>query len=710
MKNIYRFILLVVSINALIANDREPAYYWGAYLGYNYNIHFADFRQLPEIPSCCPRYTNGDGSGFALGGLFEKPINRAVSLSIRLGYSVLNGALIEDEYSIGNTLVIPVNNPNNPIITDISVKHKIDSKLSLIGIEPAVEFKFFRDLYMTAGFKLGYMTNAKVDHFETIIYPDNVVFLDGRRIRNDVYDREIPEKNDFHFFGLFGLGYQFSIGERTFLEPELRYYIPFINISNVNWKPATLQMGLAIKFPIYEERKLPFIEETIFERDTTIIAVLGIKEPQLKLLNESVRYRKDTTEEAIFSFKIIREQYQLQVPKEAKISADFKIVGIAKDGTKQDNPTIIIEEIETEESFPLLPHIFFPLNSSDLKQTGMNLISMDKIHQFDEKNLPWNTLKIYSDLLNIVGFRMQKNKKATLTITGCNNNIGVENNNLQLSKNRAEAVRDYLMQVWGIESNRLKVISRNLPEKPANNTIDDGIQENQRVELSSNDLKILRPVVLKEIVKKSNPPIIQLIPNINSEAELKEWSYEIKQDNQLIRQMNSTEKPTTYLWNVEDEPIPILEKNIEAKLTAVDIYGNKAASQKDINIQQLTIRKKRFEMKDDKKVEKYSLILFDYDKAEVTPIHRTILNEIKEKITPFSTVKIYGFADRTGERQYNKDLAAKRANEVQKILKVNEKNLKMIPIGSDILLYDNDLPQGRGYSRTVQIEIETPIK
>ncbi len=695
---------------SLLSQNKEPSYYWGAYLGYNYNIHFADFRQLPEIPTCCPRYTNGDGSGFAIGGLFEKPVNRAISLSVRLGYSILNGKLIEDEYSIGNTLVIPANDPDRPFITDISVKHEIDSKLSIIGIEPAVEFKFFRDFYMSAGVKLAYLTNSKLDYFETIIYPENVTFLDGRRIRNDVYNRDIPEKNDFLFFGIFGAGYQFAIGEKTYLEPELRYFIPFVNISSVNWKPATLQMGLAIKFPIYEERKLPVIEETIFERDTSIIAVLGLKESVLKLLNESIHYRQNTTDEAIFKYKIIREKYELQIPKEAQISADFKIVGIAKDGTRQNNPTIIIEEIETDESFPLLPHIFYPVNESDLFLTSMNLISNNQIHQFDENNLPWKTLKIYSELLNIVGFRMLKNKKATLTITGCNNNLGLEINNQQLSRDRAESVKNYLEKVWGIESNRLRILARNLPEKLANNNIEDGIQENQRVELSSYDVNILKPVVLKEIIRKSNPPKVEIIPEINAEAGLNKWFLDIKQNWTILRDISSNEKPMIYTWNVEEEPIPLLEKNIEVSLKAIDNFDNTASSQKDVKLQQLTIRKKRFEMKDDKRIEKYSLILFDYDKADITPLHRTVLNEIRQKINPTSIVTITGFADRTGESQYNKELALKRANEVQKILRVNEKNLKIIPIGSDILLYDNGLPQGRGYSRTVQIEIETPIK
>jgi hypothetical protein len=30
-------------------------------------------------------------------------------------------------------------------------------------------------------------------------------------------------------------------------------------------------------------------------------------------------------------------------------------------------------------------------------------------------------------------------------------------------------------------------------------------------------------------------------------------------------------------------------------------------------------------------------------------------------------------------------------------------------VGSDRLIYDNNIPQGRGYCRTVQITIETPV-
>jgi outer membrane protein OmpA-like peptidoglycan-associated protein len=112
----------------------------------------------------------------------------------------------------------------------------------------------------------------------------------------------------------------------------------------------------------------------------------------------------------------------------------------------------------------------------------------------------------------------------------------------------------------------------------------------------------------------------------------------------------------------------------------------------------------------DKRTEKYSLLVFDFDKSTITSSQRKILEKVKERIMPNSMVTISGYTDRTGEVDYNRDLALRRCQEIQKILNVNQTNSIMKPIGSDVLLFDNDTPQGRSYCRTVQITIETPVK
>jgi hypothetical protein len=50
----------------------------------------------------------------------------------------------------------------------------------------------------------------------------------------------------------------------------------------------------------------------------------------------------------------------------------------------------------------------------------------------------------------------------------------------------------------------------------------------------------------------------------------------------------------------------------------------------------------------------------------------------------------------------------KRAISANTIL--NQANSEVLGLGKDILLYNNDIPEGRFYCRTVNITVETPIK
>ena len=220
----------------------------------------------------------------------------------------------------------------------------------------------------------------------------------------------------------------------------------------------------------------------------------------------------------------------------------------------------------------------------------------------------------------------------------------------------------------------------------------------------------MKPVYLKEIQKTSNPPVVNIYPVVNSEAGMKSYDLTIEQNGNVLRNFKGEELTKVFLWNVEDEPLPKFESDIEIKLTAIDALSQKTVANTKISIKQLTIRHKRYELKDDKRIEKFSLILFEYDKADLTPFQQTVLQDIKKRIQPNSKVIISGFTDRIGEKDYNRELAKKRCSETQKILNISSNNLVIRPIGSDELLYNNDTPQGRSYCRTVKIEIETPVK
>jgi outer membrane protein OmpA-like peptidoglycan-associated protein len=130
----------------------------------------------------------------------------------------------------------------------------------------------------------------------------------------------------------------------------------------------------------------------------------------------------------------------------------------------------------------------------------------------------------------------------------------------------------------------------------------------------------------------------------------------------------------------------------------------------DIKIQQITIRHKATHFVDslDYKIERYALCLFDFDSDKFTPLHSNILTEIKKSIQPNSTVYIYGYADRTGDPQHNLDLSRRRSEAVRNNLNIS--NVHLEAVGNERLIYNNDLPEGRAFSRTVRIEIHTPNK
>jgi len=687
----------------------EPNFFIGGYGGGNYNVHNAAFKELPGYPSCCPKFETGDGMGFMLAGLLRYPINEKYSVSLRIGYQTLNGKLEKVE-QIGNT---EIRNATPPYETQDIVKaysnHIVDSKISILAFEPYFNWFFWDKFRLNIGLPIGFQLQSKFSMKEQLTSPDNVVFKDtDSRLRNVYNNQEIPEKQTLQIFAKASLSYALPIGKDKYLVPEVGIAYPFTNIFSGDWKVIPINFGIALEFPIYPVIHKEKIEREEYYRDTIIIAKYGLTESKVTLQKSEIKEKLEEIDNKIITTKQHFENYVKEVPKNARITGDLNIVGIDYQGNRTKDPTLVIEENQVAESFPLLPYVFFKENSADLNQTAMKL---DKnLNNFSMDSLTWETLEIYSNLLNIVATRLNKYPNAKIKITGTNSNTGFEQNNLTLSRERAEVVRKHFINNLGISQNRIETAYQNLPTNPSNPTIPDGIEENQRAEISSNNFEIIAPVELSQIEKTANPPIVEFIPNIQSDLPIKNWTMTISQNEKTIRSYQGTDINQIDNWTVGDTPIPLYESPIEVKMILKDSLNNELTINKKLNISQKTIKKKREEIHNDTIYQRYSLIVFDFDKADLTPSHKKILDEIKRNIKSNSKVSIYGYADRTGTPEYNKDLAARRIEETVKYLQLNPANVSKYPIGSDELIFDNNTPQGRSYSRTVKIIIATPVK
>lgn len=699
--------------------DKPPLYKFGIYGGFNMNFHSSDFTQLPGVPNCCSKFESASGDGISFGGLFDYTLNQNSGLDLRLGIETL-GATYDVNAVIGNTWVKDPNSidTNSVLIGKAVVNHKLVARVTNISFLPSYRYSFDK-LNLMGGFKIGYVSSSSYEQSEVLQSPENVVFENGKLSRNIYVGNEIPDMASILFGLNFGISYDFAFNKKLIVAPEVRYEMNLNNVNSEKWKINTLIVGASVKYPIYETiepEPLPIKEETIYNRDTVIAYNANVKSEQVILLDKSEEMKVIETDEYILNQNNITEKYQKTLPKIINIACDMEIYGVLPDGTKQATPTLIIEETEVIESFPILPQVFFKENSADISLTDINLLQPLEVEKFDEQKLEKSTLKLYENMLNIIAFRMKYNSSAKIKIVGTNKNKGIELNNQELSNNRAIAVKNYLVDIWKINPNRIEMIKRNLPQNPGNINVTDGEIENQRVEIYCDNFEILRPINIKTIEKQSNPPIMAVKPIItNIDAENSSynifWDIQITQNDKLLRQSTSNlEKDGVYKWSVLDEPVPLLETPIEIKLNAKNEFGGTCSKTSNVQIKQLTLKKKRFELKDDNRIERYALIVFDFDQAKLTEQHKTILSEIKSKIEPNSKVKILGYTDRVGEEAYNENLAKRRADEVQSYLKVANDKLELKAIGSKELLYDNSTPQGRAFCRTVIIEIETPIK
>lgn len=727
MKKLFYIALILFLVLNFTSKSQEdtikqkPLFWIGPFAGINYNYHFLNFGSLPPFPNCCPKFESAKGWGFTVGALFDVKLTKSVYLDTRIGISDIGANMTAEEY-IGGTFIKSGTNPPVLIDTFAISDYNINTKLMHANIEPVISMRFFDKLGLDVGLKFAYLFISRFSQEEVLKFPDNVTFLDGTRVHNNFVNELIPKTNTFQIFGVIGVSYDLQLSDDLFLSPEIRYNVPFIDISDAPtqatdyWKASTFQFGAALKIPIYPAPPPPKIDTLMrefYKQDTSEIVKKHVQDTVIFVKSDShIENTLDKDAHILYIDEYITDYYEHYIPKIIGLDVAVNTYGIDKNGViNNDVGTITIEELEVEEGFPLLNYVFFPQGQADLSQTGMKLLNKNQTENFDENHLDRNTIEIYKNMLNIIGSRLRKHPKADLLITGCNNNTtSDEKGNLKLSITRANVVRDYLLSVWGIEPTRIKIRRRNLPKNPGNTTVEDGVVENQRAELTSSNPEITQPVFMKSITKTANPPIVVIKPKVVAEAGLENYELTINQAGKQLRQFTGGEDlPDSLVWDVQSEPRPTTEDDVLIQLVAHDYEGQKASATDKFRINQKTIRKKRVELKNDTIIQRYSLILFEYDKADLLPNQIRLLKKIKNEIKPNSTVYISAYADRTGEPDYNKELARRRGEGTKEKLYVPGAKYVINPVGSDYLLYDNNTPWGRSYCRTVKIQILTPV-
>ncbi len=668
--------------NRVVPATSEAPAEFGAFVHGGINIHSANFQTLPGVPSCCPRFENGTGPGFGIGGSYHLFASAPLSLDLRLGYSMLNAALRTNET---DTVLVKGK------VTIGEFEHAVDASAGMIAVTPMADYQIFSRTRILIGPTIGYIAYNNFSERETLVQPANTgTFTNGMRTRN-VYSGATPLASKF-YFGL-GVGVQYSlplnVSQTLFALPEAFYtwgLTPLV--SGMNWRASSVSAGVLFEYHLKSEPPASLPPAPQLAQAPTLPQPVAIPQPPPPAPPPS-------------------------------FSVSLAAVGLAAAtvdsfASTQPMERLVVEDYIRIQYRPLLNYLFFDKGSAVIPLRYHAMTTQDvKAYNFHSFNdLP--TLQLYYEILNVIGQRLREIPTGKITIVGCNDGIelGRLPGSKSLSRSRALAVFGYLRDVWGVEAGRMKVEARDLPLRPSPVDDSDGAEENRRVEIYSELWPVVEPILTRDTAHIPKPAILRFLPSSPRNNEVTEWDISTGENTRKLKDFTGKGSLPSHLdWDLQKESESMLGRldTIQAVLEATNNINQTAESNEvPIPVHHYTLINKHKEGSIDTIISRYSLILFDFDRSELNASNRRIADFVKSRISDDSRTDIFGYTDRIGSDDYNQQLSELRAHATEHAIGVNATDMK--GLGRSVLLYDNSLPEGRFYSRTVSVVVTTPMK
>ncbi len=376
------------------------------------------------------------------------------------------------------------------------------------------------------------------------------------------------------------------------------------------------------------------------------------------------------------------------------------------------------------ESFPLRNYVFFDEGSSELSGRYVSL-TKDQAASFQEGQLqevrPINStgrslrqMTVYYNILNIVGDRLKRNPGTTISLSGASG-LG-----LNLSKARAETIKRYLVDVFGVDSARITTEGKDKPGIPS--VVPDATRElgllqaeDRRVDIESTSPEMmiqvggarhymLRPVEIVAVVE--DPLDSRVLFHVEGAKEvLASWSLEISEEHGNVQRYGP--------YTRDDESISgntILGDRSQGDYRIVMLAETKGG--KSVNKQASVHLVRRVDQP--KEAVRYS-ILFDFDRSQTVDSYELFLtNTVTPLIPDNGMVIIHGHTDIVGDEVYNDSLSNRRALDAQGIIqsaiaKSDKHGITFETFGmgenAEYAPFDNYFPEERFYNRTVIIDI-----
>jgi outer membrane protein OmpA-like peptidoglycan-associated protein len=660
----------------------NPYIRFGAYGAAAYNQHTIGFKEL--VPSCCPQnFPNVNVLSFTAGALLEVPIAGPFGVAVRAGFTPLN-ANFRTQSTIRGAI------GGDP--RDIPISFNLETSLSLIEGQLLLWVRPLQRLSLYVGAQSGFFWQRSFYQYEQLLDP-TILYTNGT-------DRQFESRGDIAtrlpLWLTGGLSYEIPLNATgtVMLAPEVSYSLQLPNIATFNllsdntkpWRIASIRGGLSLRFSP---------NKTVFE------------ESEIRRMEEQ-RPREQENKPVAQN----QNQNQTQRPSSNQLPVVkvYPIVGVNADGSEMLNPTLRIEDVSASKSRYILPSVFFDEKNAALPNRYQQLTAADKTRFKPESLTQVSELETYYHVLNLIGQRMTIKTKAKLTLTGSADALG-EKNNKQLAQTRAEQVKKYLSDVWGITGSRILIQTR-----PSSQTSNDVLEaeENRRVDIITDTPEVLDEMRFDYKGKVVTPPMVRVKFDIDAPAGLQNWKLEANQDGTTLKTVRGgTRYPSSYEWNLASAPLdslPQTAREITLRVEATDNNSKTARS---------PVASLPVEMLSGSAASKKAAVRTDiytvYSSMRGEPafsnadasVQRQLLNIMRKGIKPGAKLAITGFTDARTPAENARAATEQAAQNVAYQLNLQD---SMANAGGISSLHDNSLPEGRFYNRFVQVEIRNVVK
>jgi len=628
----------------------------GAYGGWCVNLFDGAFSverngAISEA-SDCGRFEKGSGSSPVFGVMVEGPLSDRLRWGVMAEYHRRNGTLSFPCVDPASTRL-----PNGTVVSALTdhiadVDYTAIATRLLLGYQPLPI-----PLQISVGPVLSLVAPGDYDAREEIVTPSNAEFLSGGQVLP--YGSASFATGMHLSFGLSaGLSYRAKIAEQLSLMPEVSGLLALSDdIPEARLRSNHLQGTIGILYRFDREETSP---------DPPPVAAKKPDEPA---------------------------------------NLDVTLSARAVDPEGNATATVDVEQVGviSTKLFPLLTYIFFDEGSGEIPSRYIRRSSSDAT-TFNEGMLrDENTLGIYYNLLDIIGLRMQRVPDAKITVTGTQPDAP-GGDKLPLASERAGTVKEYLVSRWKIDPSRIAIATRVEPATRSNPDTRDGAAENRRVEITSDSYPIIEPLLLADTAVVNVASKVILSPRASSDAGIDNWSINVNGGKKHDAIFGGSgippahlELPHDFITNATDTR----PTHLGMLLTVRDRAGEERSDSMSMSVRWINkLREHRYG------AGTYSLILFDFNSSELRDEHRRIVDLVNARIEPGAHASVYGYTDILGSDELNKTLSEQRAQAVAKSIAAELDEIA--GRGETTLLYDNSLPEGRFYSRSVTIETKTP--